>query len=257
MTATLVVTGGHAFARDSFAEMLDSFEEADCTQVEQPAAQRFFAPDEAERWDSFLLYDMPGYVFSHDGKTPQLEAPPARFREDFTRLVDRGHGFVFLHHALASWSTWEEYGDVVGGRYNFLRTPERPDSGYRHAVPQHISVELPEHPVVDGLGAGFDITDEVYLAETFDEQITPLLKTDAVLTSNSVWSTWNAVRGQRNSNEGWTHPGGSGTVAWVRRHPRSRIVYIQFGDGPAAFSNPAFRRLLSNALRWVSDRSSR
>lgn len=249
----LVVTKGHAYDRNAFSDMLDSLDGLACTQVEQPAAQAHFAGDAPARWDAFLMYDMPGYEFHPDHTPPRLIDPPEDFRRDFLHLVERGHGFVFLHHALAAWPTWEEYGSVMGGRFRFVRDERNPDSGYRHEVVQRISVAAPGHPVVAGLEDGFQIQDEVYLAEVFAENVTPLLVTDAELTDRTVWSTWNAVLGRRNTNDGWSHPPGTGVVAWVREHPRSRIVYIQFGDGPTAFANAGFRRLLANALHWASE----
>jgi hypothetical protein len=201
------------------------------------------------------MYDMPGYEFHPDHSPPTLFDPPADFRRNFLGLVERGHGFVFLHHALASWPTWESYTSLVGGRFRFVRDDDNPDSGYRHAVEQQVTPVAPGHPVLAGLGDGFVIEDEVYLADVFDDAIIPLLVTDAELTDRTVWSTWNAVLGRRGTNDGWRHPAGSGVAAWVRKHPRSRLVYIQFGDGPTAFGNAGFRRLLANALTWVSEKS--
>lgn len=251
----LTVTKGHAYDRNAFSEMLESLPGLECTQVEQPAAQRHFADPEPDRWDAYLMYDMPGYRFKANHSPPDLLEPPEVFRSDFMRLVDRGHGFVFMHHALAAWPTWPEYGSVIGGRFRFVRDVEHPDSGYRHAVEQRISV-IDDHPIVAGIEGGFTITDEVYLADVDTDVIIPLLVTDAELTDRTVWSTWNAVLGKRDTNDGWKHPKGSQVVAWVREHPRSRIVYFQFGDSPTAFANPAFRRLLANALHWVCDRAT-
>jgi type 1 glutamine amidotransferase len=250
----LTVTRGHAYNRNAFAELLDSLPGVECIQAEQPAAQAQFAPARAPQWDAFLMYDMPGFEFHPDHTPPELFDPPEEYRRDFTELVDRGHGFVFVHHALASWPTWEEYGDIMGGRFRFLRDAEHADSGYRHDVVQQVTAVAPTHPVLAGLEQGFEIRDELYLADIHSGDIEPLLVTDAELTDDTVWSTWNAVLGRRDTNDGWTHPRGTGVVAWVRKHPRSRIVYLQFGDGPAAFSNPAFRRLLTNALTWASGR---
>ena len=249
----LVVTKGHKYDRSAFGAMLDALPGIECTQVEQPAAQLHFAGEEPRRWDAYLMYDMPGYAFKGDHSAPDLLDPPDRFRRDFTDLVEAGHGFVFVHHALASWPAWQEYGEIMGGRFHFVRDAEHPDSGYRHAVEQRITPVV-DHPVLAGLTAGFTITDELYLNEVHDDAITPLLVTDAELSDRTLWSTWNAVLGRRNTNEGWEHPRGSGVVAWVREHPRSRIVYLQFGDSASAFGNPGYQRLLANALRWVSER---
>jgi type 1 glutamine amidotransferase len=141
----------------------------------------------------------------------------------------------------------------MGGRFRFVRDEAHPDSGYRHDVPQRIRV-VADHPVVRGIGEGFTITDEVHLGDVDDSAITPLLVTDAELTDHTVWSAWNAVLGARDTSDGWSRPPGSGVVAWVRDHPRSRIVYLQFGDGPSAFGNEAYRTLLADALRWAAAR---
>jgi hypothetical protein len=195
---------------------------------------------------------MPGYEFHRDHSAPSLFDPPEQFRHDFCELVERGHGFVFLHHAAASWPTWPDYGAIIGGSFRFLRDETGVDSGYRHAVPQRITPVDPHHPILTGLEQGFEIVDEAYLMEIDEANITPLLVTDAKLTQDTVWSTWNAVLGRRDTNDGWVHPVGSGVVAWVRTHPRSRIVYIQFGDSSSAFGNESFRKLLDNALTWVA-----
>ena len=63
------MTKGHPFHKDKFFRIFDQLvdDEDRCvteyTHVEQPAAQLFFAPDAAEPWDVFVMYDMPGYRF--------------------------------------------------------------------------------------------------------------------------------------------------------------------------------------------------
>lgn len=223
--------------------------------MEQPAAQTFFRPDVAAEWDAYLMYDMPGYTFHADHSSPEFHDPPAEFRRNFADVVDAGHGFVFLHHALASWPTWPLYAQTMGGRFRFVADRSGPDSGYRHEVEQRIEVVDRAHPVVAGLGEGFDICDETYLCEVGPD-VRPLLRTTTELSTRTLWSTGNAVAGRRDTNDGWVHPPNSdGVVAWVVPHERSRIVYIQFGDGPSAFGNNSFRRLLTNALGWVAEAS--
>ncbi|MCZ4588776.1 ThuA domain-containing protein [Rhodococcus opacus] len=249
----LAVTRGHKFERNGFAAMLDGLDGLAVSQAEQPAAEAFFRPEIAGEWDAYLMYDMPGYTFHPDHSPPDLHEPSAEFRRNFLAAVERGHGFVFVHHALASWPTWPEYAGVMGGRFRFLRDEDAPDSGYRHEVNQTISVTDPVHPVTAGLVDGFEITDETYLCEVSPD-IRPLLTTRSALTVDNHWSTWNAVLGRRDTNDGWHHEPGAGVVAWERPHDRSRIVYLQFGDGPSAYGNPSFQRLLHNALHWVADR---
>ena len=151
----LVATGGHAFNADAFSDLLASLDGFACSQAEQPAVRREFVGDRPADWDAFLMYDMPGYEFHPDHSPPTLFDPPEDFRRNFLALVERGHGFVFLHHALASWPTWEDYTSVIGGRFRFVRDGDNPDSGYRHAVAQRITPVALGHPVLAGLDGGF------------------------------------------------------------------------------------------------------
>ena len=250
--ASLVVTKGHRFPRDAFYTMFDELPGVAATHVEHPAAQLFFTPEHAARWDAFVLYDMPGFEFRADRGPPRLVPPSPQFVAGFQHVLEAGHGFVFLHHALAGWPAWEEFADIIGGRFHYSPSGQQPDSGYRLDVRHRVSVERPDHPVVAGLGDGFDLDDELYLADVHEDQIEPLLRSDFEFVDGNFFSAALAVAGWRNSREGWSHPRGSDVVAWVRPHPTSRIVYIQPGDGEPTFANPAYRRLLANAITWVA-----
>ena len=39
---------------------------------------------------------------------------------------------------------------------------------------------------------------------------------------------------------------------WIKTYKNSPVVYLQFGDGPEAYQNPNFRRILSQAIKWAS-----
>jgi uncharacterized protein len=256
----LVVTKGHPFKREPFFAIFDEMPGVAWTHVEQPAAQLFFRPEHAAPYDAFVLYDMPGIEFRR-GARPRFLEPPPEYVEGFRRLLAAGHGFVFLHHALAGWPAWPEYAEILGGRFHYLpatlRDREWPDSGYRFDVRHRASVVAPGHPVVDGLADGFTIEDELYLAPIFEEDVVPLLRSDFDFVDRNFYSAALAVeQGRLNANDGWQHPPGSNLIAWTRRVGASPIVYIQCGDGPSAFANDGFRRLLANAIRWVASEAA-
>jgi type 1 glutamine amidotransferase len=254
----LLVTKGHPFARDAFYSAFERFPDIAVTAVEQPAAQALFEEESAAQWDAFVFYDMPGVEF-RPGGPPRLHDPPPGYRDRFLALLEAGHGFVFLHHAIAAWPTWAEYAEVLGGRFHYvpgeLRGRSYPDSGYRLDVEHRVSV-VGEHPVTRGV-ADFDIEDELYLCPIFEEDVTPLLRSNATFDDSSFYSAAQAVEGKMFSREGWSHPPGSNLVGWVRRYKRSPIVYLALGDGPKAYENPAFQQLVGNAIRWVAAEASR
>ena len=77
-------------------------------------------------------------------------------------------------------------------------------------------------------------------------------RSSASFTRDHFWSAENAVRGAMYSREGWEHPPGSNLVGWAKNAINSRVVYLQPGDGPAAYDSPDYRRLVENAIRWVA-----
>jgi type 1 glutamine amidotransferase len=252
----LVVTKGHPFEREPFFQLFDDMPAVNWTHVEQPAARALYTVEQGRSYDAYVAYDMPGIAFGPDG--PDFEAPPESLRSDFKQLVAAGHGFVFLHHAIAGWPAWPEYGDLMGGRFLYVpgkvRGEDKLDSGYKHGVTHQVQV-LTEHPVTAGIPPTFEITDELYLYEVFDKDVTPLLASNYAFTRDNFYSAAHVVqRGRMNDRSDWDHPPGSNLVGWTREVGKSRIVYLQCGDDPAAYGNEHFRRLISNAIDWVSDR---
>tara|TARA_B110000503_G_scaffold130414_1_gene203787 strand:- start:13126 stop:13308 length:183 start_codon:yes stop_codon:yes gene_type:complete len=49
---------------------------------------------------------------------------------------------------------------------------------------------------------------------------------------------------------------GSNLVGWVKRWGNSPVVYLQGGDDGDAMANEHFRRLVHNAVRWVSSEAA-
>lgn len=260
MRSILLVTKGHPFEREPFFQIFDVMDGVDWTHVEHPAAEALFNVREAEAYDAFVMYDMPGIRF-HPDRAPDFAEPGEDFRRQFLELVDSGHGFVFLHHAVAGWPAWDEFAEIVGGRFLYLPAELRgrscPDSGYRHGVEHTVSV-VAKHPVTEGIPGSFSITDELYLYEVFEDSVEPLLRSDFSFTRDNFYSAARVVRDQKMyDNEGWEHEPGSNLVGWTRNRGNSRIVYLQCGDDPVAYANPHFQKLIRNAIFWVSEASAR
>ena len=113
--------------------------------------------------------------------------------------------------------------------------------------------EWTDHPVTDGLPSRFEITDELYLAEVFEDDVEPLLVSDYEFVDANFYSAAKVVReGKMFDNTGWSHAPGSNLIGWTRQQDASRIVYLQCGDDPVAYGNEHFQRLVGNAIRWVS-----
>ncbi len=256
---TLLVCKGHPYEREPFYAMFDAMADVNWTLVEQPAAQALFSIEQAAKFDAYVLYDMPGIQFDpNPGVAPHFFEPDADYVTRFEALVEDGFGFVFLHHAIAGWPAWPGYADLIGGRFLYmpgeLRGRSCVDSGYRHGVTHTVSV-VHDHPVTRGVPSEFEITDELYLYEVFEDDVQPLLTSNHKFVHDNFFSATLAVRdGKMFDNTGWHHDAGSNLIGWTREVGKSRIVYLQCGDDPVAYANEPFRQLVNNAIRWVAAR---
>lgn len=249
MTRVLVVTGGHPFEADPFFAIFDDIPGIHWSRDRTPG----------RGFDVIVFYDMPGLSFTSGEPPVELSDPPAATRKLFASLLAEGVGLVFLHHAVAGWPTWEDYGELIGARFFYrpgtLRGQSFPDSGYRFDVTHEVSILDPTHPVCAGLPRTFTLTDELYCFPVLEDSVTPLMTTTfPVDDSSHFYSADLAIRGRLNARDDWTHPAGSALVAWAKRSGNSNVVYLQFGDGPETYRNAHFRRALSNAITWAHAR---
>jgi type 1 glutamine amidotransferase len=249
----LVAVRGHPFDRTAFASLFEDMTGISATMVDQPAAALLMNPAGMRDFDVLVLYDMPGLDFAAADRPGHVVPDPALIA-GFEALLAQGKGVVALHHALAGWPAWPGFAEHLGGRFLYrpgpLRGTERLDSGYRHDVAYDATV-VGDHPVTAGLPSRFPLVDELYLAEIFDDSVTPLLHAEASFTRDDFWSASHAVTGRMFCRDDWDHPSGSNLIGWTKRAINSPLVYLQPGDGPPTYANPHYRRLVENAIRWV------
>ena len=215
------------------------------TSVEQPAAQVMLRPEHIGPYHAVLFYDMSGIA-------PEID-PPSDYVTSIEALLERGTGIVLLNHALLSWPKWSAWREL--SRTSFLLRAQAgvPGSGFVPAATTRLSCAASDHPVLAGLDDGFEITDELYLKTAgFESEVVPLLRSDYDFVPENFSAPPLAAEDEQAS---WSHPPGSNLVVWANTARNSRVVASELGDGPSAYSNPCFRMLVGNALRWVARRS--
>jgi type 1 glutamine amidotransferase len=246
----LVLSGGHPYEQAPFAALIESLGDWDVTHLIHPEGGEAEAAQAIVAADALLFYDMAGYSFA-DGKV--TTRPPSRaFREALSTRFAEGKGAVAMHHALAGWAEWPEWHTWLGGQFHYQPGAHGPDSGYRHDV-SYTARLVADHPVTRGLPESFAVTDELYLCPIDESALVPLLRAEGfAFVRDNFYSAAQAVAGAMFSREGWEHPPGSNCIAWESRTCPARLVYLQCGDGPAAYANPHLRQLIAQALAYTS-----
>lgn len=249
----LLVTKGHVFEREPFFQMIDALKQPDedtsihWTHVEQPAAEALLDVDRAAKYDTIVWYDMPGVKFTRSDPPFEHYDPSEEYKQGFLSLLDAGKPMVFLHHTIASWPTWPEYAELLGGRFHFLpgelKGKSYPGSGYRFNVQQKLTVENPGHPIVKGLEPAFEIRDEAYLMAVLEDDVQPLLRSDFDFRAENF--RYGGVDFE-------SHEPSSNLVGWTKMARNSPIAYLAHGHGPKVYSDQNFIRLIANAVKWAS-----
>jgi hypothetical protein len=246
----LVLSGGHPYEAEPFEELLRGLGDWDITHLVHPEGGEADAAEAIRAADALLFYDMPGYSFGDGGVSTR--APSPAYRAAITARFAAGKGAVAMHHALAGWAEWPAWHAWLGGQFHYQPGMHGSDSGYRHDV-AYTARLCADHPVLEGVPASFAVTDELYLCPIDEAAIIPLVRAEGfAFTRDNFYSAARAVAGAMFSNEGWDHPPGSNCIAWESRSCPAPLIYLQCGDGPATYANAHVRRMIANALAYIS-----
>jgi sugar phosphate isomerase/epimerase/type 1 glutamine amidotransferase len=210
----LIVTGGHDFERKEFFEMFDSCPDITWKEVQQPDAQKWFAPDKADSYDAMVWYDFNAKLTEES-------------RKDLEALLKKGKPLVVLHHAAGDYQDWPEAIKIIGAKYNLKPGPSDPKPTFKHDVKVPVKIGDAQHPITRFM-KDFEIEDETYKNMEFLPGTHPLLTTDEA-TSDKV-------------------------LAFTHTYGKSPVVYVQLGHDGKAYANPSYRRLLMQSIRYVMGR---
>ena len=214
--SVLVVRGGHAYDTPAFEEMCKRLPGMNCDLVLTAHFERMTPDQIAAKYDSLLFLNQNKKYTTSDWN-----------RKRYIDLSKRGVGMVFLQFTLSSEPEWDEYHDLVGGKW-FLKKFEPNKalhSTYFTDLTLKVKVLDPSHPTTVGLD-DFVMKDAFYGNIRIADDVHPLLGCD--------------------------HPDISKTIAWAHRYNQSRVVYLMPGYTESAYTNESYQRFLANSLRYVA-----
>lgn len=215
-TSVLVVRGGHSYDTPDFENMCEHLEGVDVDLVLDAHFKSMKQEKIKDKYDAILFLNQNKY-YEETAKTKQK----------YVSLTKEGVGMVFLHFTLSSQPNWDEYHEIVGGKWFLGKfTPDKAKRS-TYFVDREVDVKVSDkkHPVTKGIKS-FTMTDVFYGNIYLKDGVHVLLNSDNADLA---------------------------PIAWTQKYNNSKVVYIMPGYSKKAFENPSYKKLVSNALKYVGN----
>ncbi|RKR08037.1 hypothetical protein CLV91_2803 [Maribacter vaceletii] len=213
-TSVLVVRGGHPYDTPDFENMCNSLEGVHVDLVLDAHFKAMKLDKIKEKYTAILFLNQNKY-YEESEKT----------KKKYVELTNEGIGMVFLHFTLSSQPNWNKYHEIIGGKW-FLGSHTKDKSKvstYFIDLKVDVKVSDKKHPVTKGI-KDFTMTDVFYGKIHMEPGVHVLLDSDNTDIA---------------------------PIAWTQKYNKSKIVYIMPGYSKKAFENYSYKKLISNALKYV------
>jgi hypothetical protein len=165
-----------------------------------------------DRYDAILAY--------YQGEFEEFTADVKR---RFLRYMEKGGGLVAIHSAADSFPGWDEYDNMLGGRFE----SHPPFSDIT------VNVDVTLHEITRDLPTEWTLQDEFYHLKNCAEDDKLILMT-----------------GRSPGDDEGASPR---PVAWERNYGAGRVFYTILGHGIETHSDERFHQLIANALKWSAN----
>lgn len=178
------------------------------------------------KWEARNLNDFDALVFFTDGDLSMDD----RQKADLLSFVrDDGKGFLGIHSATITFTSWPEYGQMIGGYFD----------GHPWGVfKAPMVVESPGFPGLSHFPLSFSVQDEIYQIKDFSrDHLRVLLRLDETkldLNRNGV-----------------NRKDGDFAVAWAKTYGKGRVLYNGLGHTPEVWNRPDFQRMWKEMVLWT------
>ncbi len=176
--------------------------------------------------DGLAPYDV---VFAYtSGEVPISDAGKAAL----LAWVRDGGGWFGVHSATDTWYQWAEYGELIGGYF----------AGHPWTEPVTAQIEDPDHPAMRGLGASWNVFDEIYHHRAYSrDNVHVLMRLDPETTD---W-TRNGIIPERLADK-------DVALAWCREDGAGRVFYHALGHRDEVWEDAVFGGQLIGAVKWLA-----
>jgi type 1 glutamine amidotransferase len=141
---------------------------------------------------------------------------------------DEGKGFIGVHSATITFTSWPEYGEMIGGYFD-----EHPWVTFDAPI----IVEDPSFPGMAQWGKSFELKDEIYQMKDYSrDKVRVLMRLDAGkldLKNPKVHRTDRDF-----------------AVTWAKMYGKGRVYYTTLGHVERNWDDQRFQKMMVEAVKW-------
>jgi type 1 glutamine amidotransferase len=177
------------------------------------------------KWGAKNLNDYDAVAFFTDGDLDMDDSQKA----DLLSFVRDGKGFIGIHSAAITFTSWPAYGEMLGGYYD----------GHPWGVfDAPLVVEDAGFPGMGHVPSRFTLKDEIYQVKDYSrDKVRVLLRLDADKLDLSR-------KGVRRKDRDFA-------VVWARRYGKGRVLYNGMGHQPEVWDRPDIQKMWLEQVRWT------
>jgi uncharacterized protein len=158
-----------------------------------------------------------------------LEMTPDQKSALLSFVRDDGKGFIGVHSATITFTTWPEYGEMIGGYFD-----EHPWGTFDAPI----VVEDPNFPGMQQWPKSFVMKDEIYQLKNYSrDNLRVLMRLDA---------------GKLDLNNPKVHRKDRDfAVTWAKNYGKGRVYYSTLGHVEQNWDDPRIQKMYVEAIKWA------
>src|SRR6266481_4674637 len=177
------------------------------------------------KWGTKNLNDYDAVAFFTDG---ELDMDDSQKADLISFVKEDGKGFIGIHSATITFTSWPEYGKMIGGYF---------DGHPWGTFDAPLVVEDPDFPGMKQLPAAFTMKDEIYQIKDFSrEDVRVLLRLDADKVDLKK-------REIHRKDKDFA-------VVWARNYGKGRVLYNGLGHAQEVWDRPDIQKMWLEMVQW-------
>jgi type 1 glutamine amidotransferase len=177
------------------------------------------------KWGAKNLDAFDAVVFFTDG---DLDMDDAQKADLLSFVRDDGKGFIGIHSAAITFTSWPAYGEMLGGYFDGHPWGE---------FEAPLLVEDADFPGMPRLPRSFTLKDEIYQIKDYSrDRVRVLLRLDASKVDVS--------------RKGVHRKDGDFAVIWARNYGKGRVLYNGLGHSPEIWDRPEIQAMWVDMVKW-------